>query len=122
MPPGAATPAEDAGAGDARSLPSVLVGPGGARTFLPATLTVQVGTTVQWFWSSAGHTVTSGADGTPDGTFCSPAGTTSCASAPPSGAGASFVYTFTRPGTFPYYCAPHVGDGMKGTIVVTAGP
>jgi plastocyanin len=102
---------------------SVLVGPSSApHTFFPATLTVPVGTTVQWFWSSAGHTVTSGIDGTPDGTFCSPAATASCATAPTSAAGATFEYTFTTAGAFPYYCAPHVSDGMKGTIVVTGGP
>jgi plastocyanin len=122
MPPATATPADAGPAGDARSAPTVLVGPGGAHTFLPTTLTIPAGTTVQWFWSSAGHTVTSGVDGTPDGTFCSPAGTPSCATAPTSAAGTTFEYTFTKPGTFPYYCAPHVSDGMKGTIVVTAGP
>ncbi len=120
LPASTATPADDAGDGQAPS--TVLVGPSGAHAFLPATLTVPVGTTVQWFFSSAGHTVTSGVDGTPDGTFCSPAATPSCATAPTSPAGATFEYTFTTAGTFPYYCVPHVSDGMKGTIVVTATP
>jgi plastocyanin len=116
-------PVEDGGAAsDGKSPPTVLVGPAGAHSFLPVTLTVPVGTKVQWFWSSAGHTVTSGVDGTPDGKFCSPAGTASCANAPTSAAGATFEYTFTKAGTFPYFCIPHVSDGMKGTIVVTEGP
>jgi plastocyanin len=110
--------AEDAGtASDGQSMPTILVGPSGKLVFQPTSLTIPVGTTVQWFWTSAGHGVTSGVDGTPDGLFCSPDGT-ACATAPTSAAGATYEYTFTKPGTFPYYCAPHVGDGMKGTIIV----
>lgn len=97
--------------------PIVLVGPAGARLFQPVTLTVSAGTTVQWFWSSAGHNVVSGLEGTPDGMFCSP-GDESCGTAPTSAAGATYEHTFALPGTYPYYCSPHVSDGMKGTIVV----
>jgi plastocyanin len=80
-------------------------------------MTIPVGTTVHWFWSSTGHNVISGVDGVPDGTFCSP-DNSACSTAPTSQAGATFQYTFTRAGTFRYYCTPHVSDGMKGTIVV----
>jgi plastocyanin len=104
-------------ASDASPGAMILVGPAGALVFLPATMTVPVGTTVQWFWSSTGHNVISGLDGAPDGLFCSP-NNSACASAPISQAGATFEYTFTHAGTFPYFCAPHVGVGMKGTIVV----
>jgi plastocyanin len=123
LPASTSMPPEDGGAAsDAKAPTTVLVGPTGAHAFLPVTLTIPVGTTVQWLWSSAGHTVTSGVDGTPDGKFCSPTGTPSCANAPTSAAGATFEVTFTKAGTFPYYCAPHVSDGMKGTIIVTDAP
>ena len=32
--------------------------------------------------------------------------------------GESFEVTFDEPGTYPYYCEPHRGAGMAGTIVV----
>ncbi len=113
---GPASP-NDAGSGDEAASVTVLVGPSGDHTFLPAALTIPVGTTVQWFWESDGHTVTSGAGGVADGQFCSPQ-SANCASTPTSNAGATFSYTFTAPGTFPYFCAPHYSVGMKGTVTV----
>ncbi len=77
-------------------------------TFEPAQLTVKVGTTVKWTNNSTmNHTVT--AD---DGSFGSDT------LAP----GAQFQFTFSKPGTFRYYCKFHGGPGgkgMSGTIVVT---
>ncbi len=32
--------------------------------------------------------------------------------------GESFEITFSEPGTYPYFCEPHRGAGMNGTIVV----
>lgn len=72
--------------------------------FDPAQLTVTVGTTV--IWRNVGvqvHDVHAR-----DHSFDSP-------SMQP---GATFSYTFTKPGTYPYYCAPHEGDGMVGVIEV----
>lgn len=115
MPPPAsgadASTAVDAGG------PVVLVGPAAEHSFLPPSLTVPVGTTVHWLWESGGHNVVSGLDGTPDGAFCSPTNAR-CGSAPTSNAGTTYEHTFTRAGTYPYFCAPHASDGMKGTIVV----
>ncbi len=77
-------------------------------TFEPAQLTVKVGTTVVWMnTSTMNHTVT--AD---DGSF----GSDTLAS------GAQFQFTFTKAGTFRYYCKFHGGPGgkgMSGTITVT---
>ncbi len=76
--------------------------------FTPAQLTVKVGTTVVWTSEDdVPHTVT--AD---DGSFDS--GNMK--------KGDSFKFTFTKAGTFPYYCAYHGtagGGGMAGTITVT---
>jgi plastocyanin len=107
----------DAGRDDAGPVSTVLVGPSGDHAFLPASLTVPLGTTVEWFWESDGHTVTSGPGGVADGEFCSP-DDTGCTSAPTSLAGTTYRHTFTKRGTFPYFCVPHYSVGMKGTITV----
>jgi plastocyanin len=93
------------------------VGPSGDHSFLPPSVTVPIGTTVQWFWYSSGHNVISGAGGIPDDKFCSPSNT-GCATAPTSNFGFTYEHTFTIPGTYPYFCAPHYSVGMKGTITV----
>jgi len=36
-------------------------------------------------------------------------------------AGGVYRQTFTVPGTYKYFCDPHHGAGMTGTIIVTAG-
>ncbi len=76
-------------------------------TFNPAQLTVKAGTTVTWTNNSTmNHTVT--AD---DGSF------SSNTLAP----GDQFQVTFTKTGTFRYYCKFHGGpggQGMSGTITV----
>lgn len=80
-------------------------------SFLPGELTVEVGSTVTWRnESSVIHTVTSGTDGTHDGLFDSGN----------LGPDEEFSYTFTEEGSYPYYCIPHVNQGMTGTITVVA--
>jgi len=78
-----------------------------SHAFVPASLTVPVGTTVTWINKDlAIHNVTSGVRWTPDGVFA-------------SGSlwhNAKFSYTFKQPGTFSYYCSIH--SHMEGTIVV----
>ncbi|HJZ59411.1 MAG TPA: cupredoxin domain-containing protein [Gemmataceae bacterium] len=72
------------------------------NAFEPARLTVSVGTTVRW--KNGGqhrHTVTSGTAVWDSGKL---------------EPGASYSYTFTKPGTYSYHCALH--NGMKGEIVV----
>jgi plastocyanin len=83
------------------------VGPG--MLFNPKTSTVSVGDTVEWDWQEDGHSVTSDTNVWPD-TGLQPAGFT-------------FSYTFTTPGTYPYYCTAHGGPGglaMAGVITVNA--
>lgn len=78
-------------------------------SFQPQQIEVPVGTTVIWTnQDSVAHTVTSGTRDNPTSLFDSGE----------IGAGATFSFTFTAPGTYPYHCTPHVG--MDGTIVVTA--
>lgn len=71
--------------------------------FSPASITVKVGTTVTWTNSDQdAHTVTA-----KDSTFGSQALDT----------GASFKFTFTKPGTYDYLCTIH--PFMTATVVVT---
>ncbi|MEP7054936.1 MAG: plastocyanin/azurin family copper-binding protein [Actinomycetota bacterium] len=80
--------------------------------FAPDTLTVPVGTTVTWLNKGGSHTVVGG-DGVIDP--ASPIGEN-----PLANEGDKVEKTFDKPGTYPYFCQPHVSLGMKGTIIVTA--
>jgi len=122
------TGAGDTGAADTKPAPDALlpdtaggvtvvtVGAGGL-TFVPSTVTIKPGETVRWVFSGAGHNVVSGTGCTSNGTFCNPSDT-SCATAPTAGAGTTYEHTFATAGTFPYFCAPHCGAGMTGSVVV----
>ncbi|WP_323676942.1 plastocyanin/azurin family copper-binding protein [Halorubellus sp. PRR65] len=92
---------------------TVTVAPGGRLRFDPARVTVPVGSTVEFRWDSGGHNVRVAArpdggdwDGTSGGD-----GTT-------YGVGHTHSHTFAVAGTYEYYCAPHRGAGMRGTVVV----
>jgi plastocyanin len=112
-PATAPTSATSAAAGPVIKLSSLM--------FNPSTTTVKVGTTVTWLNDEPiTHTVTSGrfigVDKTtglrstqnPDGTF----------NAKLEGKGKTFSFTFTKPGTYAYYCDIH--QGMNATITVVA--
>jgi plastocyanin len=119
---GAALPGDSGGQGDsgAEAGPAtvtVTVAPNDAHAFSPSTVTIRVGDTVRWVWAATGHTVTSGTNGNADGLFCSPSDGT-CAGAPTSRAGATYDHRFESAGTFPYFCRPHAGMGMVGSVTV----
>ena len=80
--------------------------------FEPGSLTVPAGSKVTWTNTGGGYHTVTGGDGTAD------------ASSPINGqlpsTGTTYVVTFDKPGTYAYFCQPHVSLGMKGTIVVTA--
>jgi plastocyanin len=72
------------------------------RTFVPATKTVAVGTTITWTNKDTdSHDVQSDT-----GVFSSPS----------MGKNGVFTFTFTMAGTYKYSCAFH--SGMNGTIIV----
>lgn len=97
---------------------TVLVGLGDVPLFEPSTLTIKVGETVRWEFLSEGHNVVSGVNGTADGKFCAP-NNQDCAKAPTQGVGAAYEFKFSQAGTYPYFCRPHLAEGMTGTITVT---
>jgi len=80
--------------------------------FIPSSLNIQTGDTVRWTWGSSGHTVTSGSGCTPNGLFNSGLRNT----------GFEFTFTFNTPGAFPYFCIPHCGIGMVGSVTVSGTP
>ncbi|MCU1452858.1 MAG: Cupredoxin-like protein [Acidimicrobiales bacterium] len=96
-----------------------LQGAGGATTtvhiaslaYSPASITVTVGGSVTWVNDDPiEHSVTAN-----DGSFdSSPSCPGTC-----MGPGATFTFTFTRAGTFPYHCRIH-GLAMSGTVTVQA--
>lgn len=96
------------------------------RRFDPATIAVQSGTTVTWLSKSDdAHTVTAydasleeGGDYFSSGGFLSEAEARVNLSAALIAPGESYEVTFEEPGAYRYFCIPHEGDGMKGTVVV----
>jgi plastocyanin len=113
MAPSSTTSAASAPTGPLINLSSLM--------FNPSTTTVKVGETVTWRNDEPiGHTVTSGRylgiDKTtglrtsqrPDGMFNAKLGEK----------GKTFSFTFTKPGTYTYYCDIH--QGMNATITVVA--
>jgi plastocyanin len=73
--------------------------------FSPATLTVRAGTTVTWT-----------NDDSPPHAIASDAGSPVTFSSSPLANGATFSFTFTQAGSYPYHCSIH--PSMKGTIIV----
>ena len=103
---------------DMASVPMrVMVGPNFSSTFAPAQVTIKVGGTVIWQWASANHNVVSGANGAPDNRFCND-NDMNCAQAPLKNAGDTYSHKFNQAGRFEYFCAPHFGAGMVGTVIV----
>jgi plastocyanin len=88
---------------DAAGAPVVVVWMG-EHYYSPSTLTVPVGTTVMWWMlGQQEHDLWAY-----DGSFHSPT----------MGPGSKYTNTFTKVGTFRYFCAPHYGDGMTGQVIV----
>ena len=96
------------------------------QRFDPETLTVSAGDTVTWTnESSETHTVTAYEDKIPsaDAYFASGGSATekdarSTLSEGLIDPGETFEAAFDQPGIYEYFCLPHEGSGMKGSIVV----
>jgi glucose/arabinose dehydrogenase/plastocyanin len=82
-------------------------------SFMPSSVTIQVGDTVTWTNVDVmAHTTTSGANPpTNDGLWNS--GILNSHQA--------FSHTFTQAGSFPYFCEIHFGFGMLGSVTVQGG-
>ena len=88
--------------------------------FNPETLTVRVGTTVQW--RNDGQVVHDATDRHDAASRAGDAAYPAGAEPFDSGAlqpGQTFRYMFTVPGTYKYICIPHEFGGMTGEVIVT---
>ncbi len=101
--------------------PAVTVGMTNTLEFAPDTVQVEVGETVRWINDSViVHTVTADAEeATKDESVRLPEG------AAPFDSGdmdpkTTFEHTFEVPGTYRYFCIPHEGTKMYGTVIVEA--
>src|SRR5437660_3777118 len=74
-------------------------------SFVPSSVTISVGDSVTWTGLSTIHNVQTDSD-----PFCG---------GPPVPNG-TCTKTFNQPGTYNYYCFPHRGFGMTGTVIVQA--
>ncbi|HKQ96602.1 MAG TPA: plastocyanin/azurin family copper-binding protein [Candidatus Polarisedimenticolia bacterium] len=84
---------------------------GGAQLiFSPSSIRLEPGDYVRWKWVSGLHTTTSGASCVANGLWANNLTSTS----------QSFTRQFNEaPGSFPYFCSPHCGSGMVGTVLLT---
>lgn len=102
------------GVADERGESSVTVevgadGNGGSFAYAPTALWVDPGTTVTFEWASDTHNVV--VETQPDGADWA-------GHEPVEDTGFAFEHTFEAGGVYDYYCQPHLGLGMKGTVVV----
>ncbi len=87
--------------------------------FIPMTVTIQKGDTVEWINNAASlHSVTTNPAVAQD-----PKDVSAPAGAKPFDSGfmtpgGKWSYTFTVPGTYKYLCLPHEKDHMTGIVVV----
>ena len=97
-----------------------------AHAFDPKEITIDAGDSVTWVNdSSESHTVTAFDDGLPEGAEYFASGdfgveeeardNVSDGLMQPDD---TFEVTFDEPGTYRYFCIPHEGHGMTGTVVV----
>lgn len=96
---------------------AVTIVPGGStkadKGYDPNPVHVKVGQTVEWTnKDSVQHTITSGSPGSPDSGKEFDSGLTKLINP-----GTTFDHTFTKAGTFTYYCQLH--PTMLGTVIVS---
>jgi plastocyanin len=87
----------------------------GGNRFEPASITISVGDTINWFWpvGSVGHNIV------PDD------GNAPATSGAPAGYPKFLSFTFAIPGVYHYHCAVHGGPGdvgMSGAVTVLPPP
>jgi plastocyanin len=98
----------------------VTVGGGNGFQFVPDTVNISVGDTVQWTWATNGHSVTSGTCDAADSQFCSP-DNMNCAAGILSDTGTVYQHTFAQAGAYHYFCDAHCTIGMNGVVNVSGG-
>jgi plastocyanin len=88
---------------------------GGAMfVFDPKCMTITAGQTVTFTGNFSFHPLTPGINPTPGGLTAGTPGNP----IPATSSGNTVSVSFPRAGTFPYFCALHLSNGMAGVIVV----
>lgn len=108
---------------DADGLQQATINVGPGFSFSPPNITIEMGDIVHWDWVGGTHNVTSGSGGIHDGNFYS---------GPANGSTSFFFdvefdeeYLVSHPMTnnlYPFYCEPHFGFGMIGSVRVNRDP
>ncbi|NEO90619.1 MAG: plastocyanin [Moorea sp. SIO3G5] len=101
---------EPAAAADAGTYTVKMGTDNGQLKFEPSTLTIKAGETVKWVMNNIGphNVVFDDAESLTHKKML-------------MAKGSSYTSTFDEVGEYSYYCAPHRGAGMGGTIIVEAG-
>ena len=120
---GETTTGTGTGTSGSGAVTEVAAGPEGRLRFVPETVEVSVGDTVRWTFESPGHNVTAKPGSSekvdipeqaePFGSYEGDAHYSI------NEVGTTYEHTFDVPGEYVYVCAPHAGQGMVGTVVVT---
>lgn len=85
-------------------------------SFDPPEISITVGDTVEWVWTSLSHTIT-------NGTSPSDPNVGTLFDDPLNSSSPTFSFTFDSAGDVPYFCRPHFAAGMTGIIhVIPAVP
>lgn len=83
----------------------------GGNIFSPSSIRIEPGDWVRWRWFTGVHNTTSGASCVSNGLWVSNL----------NSATQIFERRFGEPpGSFPFFCAPHCGLGMVGTVLLTS--
>ena len=91
--------------------------------FVPHDVTIDVGDSVTWHWSSFNHTVTEGTDGTIDGNEAFNSNLNASTPTFSVTFDAAFLAAHPMPGgLFNYFCFVHFASNMTGTITVIGEP
>ncbi len=125
---GAGTRAEGVGALPAHRAQTVnvqMIGDAKGNRFVPASITIHVGDVVTWTNVSGAHNVVFWPDSIPTGTQTVLQGKMGAPMGPLTGplfAAPNATYTVSfaglKPGTYKYYCLPHLALGMRAQVVV----
>ena len=125
--PAASVPPESpAPPASGRTIDVQMVGDASGYRFVPATVTIKPGDTVRWTNVSGGpHDVAFWSDSIPGGAASRLQASMAQTMTPLAGPlltapNATYTISFAGvpPGTYGYYCTPHLALGMKGKIVV----
>lgn len=100
----------------------VIAGPNGRLEFDPPSITVPIGTRIEWFFDSTGHNVSCVPEHSVH--IQLPTGAKPFATHDPQSprqlvpSGETYDHRFDTAGKYVYVCIPHISSGMVGEIII----